>query len=203
MSIFKVNFTPDDVVAYLNAKYDDTFTLVKEIGVSPSLKARRVLVHSEKYPEVDILAVRYDKKEGDINCDNYMHIKYRSDVLECVNKILAELFDAAKTCVYYYPNNYTICETGSDEITFEQFITNPPAIVSVDASVITDVSKLNSVDIENKLNEIIKQNNYKISLKIRVFGSSTSDTELNDSDYMSFIVKNSPELVFNTDKLER
>ena len=78
------------MLAYINDRYDDVFTIYERTAGNLKGTERRIAVKSEKYPK-EYITVVYRNDDGDeFFNDDYLYYHYREQTIETLQKVLAE-----------------------------------------------------------------------------------------------------------------
>ena len=118
------NFTVDEILEYMNEKYDEEFTYIRPADVyQPREYSFEIFVASDKYPDEEIFAkCIYNSETGEKRfCDNYVSYIYEDEVRDLLTKLTQEVYPDAK--VKYTPLTKTASSNSNEEIpTLEQYL---------------------------------------------------------------------------------
>lgn len=115
------NSVVDNMISYMNEKYDDTFTYVAPFGGGAGANSKQIIVKSEKYPDYDIW-VEYSYKTEKYS-DNYTDYKYKKDVEEYFEKKFENVLNKKTKVVYSVVSSGCYDDYPAD-VTFEEYVNN-------------------------------------------------------------------------------
>ncbi len=127
------NSPRNKVVAYMNQKYpSDTFTY------KGALDNTLYYVNSANYPDpgggYGNVCVWYsvDRNGQEHFCDNYLDVKYYDQTMALSEEVLEEAFPGQKYTLSEGIDFSPVCtKTGSDSMTFEEYISDPDASLCI------------------------------------------------------------------------
>ncbi len=115
----KRNIT-EEMVQYLNEKYDDTFTYKKPFGGMAGAESKKIICSSEKYPEKDVCVIYYEENNEEVFADNYMGVKYEESMVNALESALGSVFRDDYQ-LFYSVALQAITENASNDMTFEEY----------------------------------------------------------------------------------
>ncbi len=110
----------DDMVQYLNEKYDDTFAYSKSFGGMAGSGIKKILCSSEKFPGKDICVIYKEKDGEDVFADNYMGVKYEENTVNTLNSVLNTVF-GENFQLFYSVSLQAATENSGKDMTFEEY----------------------------------------------------------------------------------
>jgi len=118
------NFTVDEILEYMNEKYDEEFTYIRPADLyEPESDSFEIFVASDKYPDDMIYAKCLLNTETGEKwfCDNYVSYIYEDEVRTLVTELTHEVYADAK--VRYVPLYGAASSDSNEEIpTLEQYL---------------------------------------------------------------------------------
>ena len=144
----------DQMVNYMNEKYEDRFTYSAPFGGGTGGSARQILVTSEKYPDAEIV-VTYSS-EAESYSDNYVEHKYEQQTYELLEEVLSGAVQT-EVLLTYEVGYHGTTDNFSEETTFEEYVSDFDALIQFIA-VIKEDCELNDRDefvqiLQNKFSE--------------------------------------------------
>ena len=194
----------EDMVAYMNEKYDDQFEYSSSLGVSEGGEELKIIVKSKKYPEAEVL-VSYYKLNGEwVYADNYVSYKYENQTKKTIQNMLEEIYNGDVNLQYgvgtsAYLNNFT------KETTFEEYISAGDASIRFNAVVLINNPKSMAKQSQDVLKKSLLDKNLIVSGQITFVDNKytieefwkLSDSERDEFTKIMFIMdKNTPFLTF-------
>ena len=128
----KSKFTTDEILQYMEQKYDENFTYVKPKDADqPGAYSLSVFLKNEKYPERLILAeCRLTEVNGEKSfSDNYCSIMYEDQTRELFTQISKSVFPDSKTR-YIVEKNISTSNTEGTVDPFEKFLSSESSCLS-------------------------------------------------------------------------
>lgn len=123
----------EQVIDYLNYKYDDHFYLSQRLGGTFNSDKLEFLFTCDAFPDKEIWAAYCN--DGTI-IDNYVNIKYESQVNGLMREIIEDAFPEMDYYVSEGLNTSKTCVPGSSkDLSFNDFIKEPDAALEMEAFV--------------------------------------------------------------------
>jgi len=117
-------FTVDEILEYMNEKYDEEFTYIRPADVyQPTSDSFEIFVASDKYPDDMIYAkCLLNTETGEKRfCDNYVSYIYEDEVRNLLTELTQEVYTDAK--VRYVPLYGAASSDSNEDIpTLEQYL---------------------------------------------------------------------------------
>ena len=143
----------EKMLAYINEKYDDTFTFKRVFGGSVGSDTKKIIVSSEKFPEKDIYVICSYPDGSEKLSDNYLGVKFEKDTNNALSDAVYNCF-GPNYYLQYFPNNLACTNNGSNNTTFDEYIAEKSSYVSFIAAV-----RYPSTDFERSaIEEAVRQN---------------------------------------------
>lgn len=179
----------NEITEYLNNKYEDEFTYVGKFGGTFDNDKNEYEFSSSKYPEYSIW-VAQDRKDGTI-VDNYLSLKFHEQVKNDLQSIINAIS----------PNNlffiefdeqfaHTSIGNESEDVSYEEYVSNPNAELSFVAFMDTDVLNDNKQVFEENLSVILKEKNIHFLNFTIYFIDDMSEELIKDSNARDLIISN-------------
>lgn len=126
------NFTVDEILEYMNEKYDEEFTYIRPADLyEPESDSFEIFVASDKYPDDMIYAkCLLNTETGEKRfLDNYVSYIYEDEVRDLLTELTQEVYTDAK--VRYVPIYKTASTHSSEGIpTLEQYLSRTYSSIS-------------------------------------------------------------------------
>ena len=149
LGINKTKTIHEKMVAYMNERYDDTFTFNSPFGGSVGVDSTQITVKSEKYPDEKIW-VEYVVEDGEEHYyDNYIDYKYENETKEYLLKIMREIFEGSDVVVEYNVDSGGTRNEYNESVTFEQYIKGESTPIVFSAYINTDIREQDKERITN------------------------------------------------------
>ena len=116
-------FTVDEILEYMNEKYDEEFTYIRPADVyQPTSDSFEIFVASDKYPDDMIYAkCLLNTETGEKRfCDNYVSYIYEDEVRDLLTELTQEVYPDAK--IRYTALYGTSSDSGQDVPSLEQYL---------------------------------------------------------------------------------
>ena len=148
------NTSSNELVDYMNEKYDDKFSYKAPFGGGAGATTKQILVTSKKYPDYDIW-VEYSYENESFN-DNYIDYKYKTRLEEYLIERIENTFktDANVKCEVSTSGSYVVFNA---DITFDEYL-NEINQKNAFSAVVKNVDIDNKKKIEEQLEEIFTEN---------------------------------------------
>lgn len=131
----------EKMVAYMNERYDDTFTFNAPFGGSVGIDSTQITVKSEKYPNEKIW-VEYVVENGEeYYYDNYIDYKYENETREYLLEIMREIFDGSNVVVKYDVDSGGTKNEYDESTTFNQYIKGESTPIVFSAYIDADIGE--------------------------------------------------------------
>ena len=125
-------FTVDEILEYMNEKYDEEFTYIRPADVyQPTKESFEIFMASDKYPDEEIFAkCIYNSETGEKRfLDNYVSYIYEDEVRDLLTELTQEVYADAK--VRYVPLYWTASTNSDEDIpTLEQYLSRTYSSIS-------------------------------------------------------------------------
>lgn len=115
-----------DMMDYINAKYQDEFAFVEARRGQIGSKDHTIFVASKKYPDRYVTVFCRETADGVQYGDNYPEIKFEMKTKELIEGIVNSV--NSDSCVVYQPSAFSFHESLTDEATFADYIQNTTSI---------------------------------------------------------------------------
>ncbi len=111
----------DNMIEYMNQKYDDTFEYLRPFGGSVGSSSKQIIVTSKKYPNMEIW-VECDYSSDNIKYyDNYLDKKYEEETRDYLKNLLEDIFKCDIEITYNVDEGGTR-GSNAGELSFEEYI---------------------------------------------------------------------------------
>lgn len=182
--------TVEQMIEYMEEKYDDEFEYYDSFGGSATRK--NCLLISEKYPD-DHITASFSLEDGQIVYrDNYTHCRYREDTEKYLKDMLEKHF-GVDVIISYSPTSTGTVNNFTYATSFEEFVMSVESVLDCKVVVsekfeITDKSKILS-----EIEGMISESGLKLDLDIYFAKDentfkSYDDMTLKESDSLERIV---------------
>lgn len=117
------NFTVDEILEYMNEKYDEEFTYIRPADIyQPTSDSFEIFVASDKYPDDMIYAkCLLNTETGEKRfCDNYVLYIYEDEVRDLLTELTQEVYADAK--VRYAPIYAAATDSSKRIPSLEQYL---------------------------------------------------------------------------------
>lgn len=196
----------DEMVAYLESKYDDSFTYYGPASGDLRGKSKQIYCTSVKFPDY-LTWVKYDAESG-VYTENYLCVRYHAQAEALLNSTLAQALPENQ---YAYLSgtmgNGVSMDGASEETTFEEFISDRKSALSMIAIVqLTENSTDRSELKENIRCAVLESGMYLVSCEVFFTESDQYSGAMSDSEYSKFVAggdyeqRCSLELQYETDE---
>lgn len=112
----------DRMIDYMNNKYsDDTFTYLRMSGGFPGSNETKIVVASEKYPDIFIRVICAEVDGAEIFTDTYVGAKFEEQTREYLEDVIRGEY-GDNFSLHYTPSDIVCTENGSSDTTFEEFL---------------------------------------------------------------------------------
>jgi len=139
IGINKAKTIHEKMLAYMNERYDDTFTFDSSFGGSVGIDSTQITVKSDKYPDEKIW-VEYVVENGEeYYYDNYIDYKYENETKEYLLAIMCEVFNGSDVVVEYNVDSGGTRNEYDKSITFEQYIKGESTPIVFSAYIDTEI----------------------------------------------------------------
>jgi len=180
------NFTVDEILEYMNEKYDEEFTYIRPADIyQPTSDSFEIFVASDKYPDDMIYAkCLLNTETGEKRfCDNYVSYIYEDEVRDLLTELTQEVYPDAK--IRYAALYGTSSDSGQDVPSLEQYLSRTSS--SIDYMILLP-DEHDETLYKEEMNALIE--NLK---KKKVVCSIIIAYSKNRADYDSFITDKWPE----------
>lgn len=149
------NPTVEEMVAYMNEKYDDHFEYAAPFGGGPGAVSKQIIVTSEKFPEAQIWVQRDEKDGKEVFTDNYVSYKYEEQTRAFLRELLENAFHG-KAAIFYGVGTRGTGGEFADDTTFEAYISNIFSDIGFQACVLIEDSGADIRSFEDDLKKEIQ-----------------------------------------------
>ena len=185
----------EKMIAYLDNKYDDTFTYSEPFGGGIGATTKQIYVKSKKFPKANVWAEYSDEDGKEVFSDNYVSVKYEDNV----RSLLQHMLNSVAGCdvlLWYdigskgWPNHFT------DKTTLSEYISSVDAGIGF-VAVVPDTYVLDKEKFDARLLQAAQGEKIEIRGGT-VYFAQTAD-QYTDPDSLSTRELDSiPQLVFST-----
>jgi len=173
----------DRMVAYMNERYDDTFTF--EILLNIGRETRKISVLSKKFPEDKIRVLYWKTDEGEFFNDDYHHFLFKQQTITKLNEVLTEAFEHDFK-MFYNSNIYVGIITMPADITFKEYIANKSSQINFNAVLAPGYDFSDQDAVVNKLRNTLTSHNIKILSASIIFSDDEDEYESLDRSKYSW-----------------
>lgn len=114
------------VLAALEEKYDDKFTVTDSYGGGIGVSSKALHVQPDGHPDWTV-AVQYDTSgDGTVFYDNYTQLRFFDETEDLLRELLDEIF-GTEVFLSYTVNEAATVNSFTEETTFEEYIRDPRA----------------------------------------------------------------------------
>lgn len=177
-----------EMLDYMNEKYDDTFTFVEETGGGVSSRRNNILVSSERFPNARILVSHYQKTDTEEErfSDNYIAFVYEEEVRLALTKATQSVYGDCR--VFHRPAPMPLGSDVGPETTLAEYLGDSASHLSAVVFVEDAQEEDRNVLLETFRRELQEQG---ISLGVTLLYVDPAELpEITDDRYSDYLQQN-------------